>query len=189
MPFPFLPFAASHTNLVLSSFKMGIVDEIKSNAISTLHLTDDPDEYFADTNAFADAMAANTSIENVILEKHFLSCSVGAKRAQMVSSVGSLSNAKSVTLRDSLLNVGVCVTNLVKNSKSLEELVVENCLLQGSPDHFQLLEEAINGSPSLQNVRIHDCTAPNDKVTLANVFDSIKDGVNTEISGGNAQIQ
>jgi hypothetical protein len=169
---------------------MGIVDDIKNNAITTLHLSEAPEDYFTDTSSFVDAMAANTSIEDVVFDKDFLSCSVGMQRAQMVSSIATLSNAKSVTLSDSLLYTGVCVTNLIKNSKSLEELVIENCLLQGNPDHFKLMVDAINESPTLQTLRINNCNAPNDKVTLANVMESLKEGLNVDISGeGSATIQ
>jgi hypothetical protein len=169
---------------------MGIVDDIKNNAITTLHLSEAPEEYFTDTSAFVDAMAANTSIEEVIFDKDFLSCSMGMQRAQMVSSIGTLSNVRSVTLSDSLLNTGVCVTNLIKNSKSLEELVVENCLMQGNPEHFKLMEDAINESPTMKTLRINNCNAPNDNVTLANVVESLKEGLNIDVSGeGGAKIQ
>jgi hypothetical protein len=169
---------------------MGIVDDIKNNSITTLHLSEAPEDYFADSSVFADAMAANISIEKVVFDKDFLSCAMGAERAQMVSSIGALSNAKSVTLKDSLLNTGVCVANLTKNSKSLEELVIENCLLQGNTDHFQLFENAINESPTLQTLRIHNCNAPNDNVTLANFVESLKKDLNVDVSGeGGAKIQ
>jgi hypothetical protein len=169
---------------------MGIVDDIKNNAITTLHLSEAPEDYFTDTDAFVDAMAGNTSIEEVIFGKDFLSCSVGMQRAAMVSSIGTLPAAKSVTLSDSLLNVGVCVTNLVKNSKSLEELFIENCLLQGSTEHFKLLEDAINNSPTLKTLRIKSCNAPNEKVTLANVVESLREGLQIDVSGeGDARIQ
>ncbi|KAG7367456.1 hypothetical protein IV203_030127 [Nitzschia inconspicua] len=162
---------------------MAIVDDIRSNSISTLHLSEAPEDYFAEIKTFVDAMAANTSIEKVIFDKDFLSCAVGTERADIVSSLSKLGNVKSVILRDSLLNTGVCVTNLAKNSKTLEELVMENCLLQGTPNDFKLLENAINGSPSFKNLRIHDCTAPNDQVNLANVMESLQEGLNIDVSG------
>lgn len=168
---------------------MGIIEDIKANAISTLHLSEAPEDYFVDTNAFVDAMAANTSIEKAIFDKDFLACSVGMQRAQMVSSLSKLANLKSVTLRDSLLNTGVCVTNLAKNSKNLQELVMENCLLQGTLDHFKLLEDAIKGSATFRTLRIHDCTAPNDQVNLKNVMKLLKEGLTIDVSGDGARIQ
>ncbi len=168
---------------------MGIIDEIKSNEVTILHLSEAPEDYFTDCDVFANAMKENTSIENVIFDKDFLACSVGQQRATMVSSIGMLPNAKSVALKDSLLMTGVCLTNLIKNSKSIEELKLENCLLQGRAEDFSLLQDAINASPTFQTLRMQDCSAANSEVDLKNAMPSIKDGLIVEVSGEGAKIQ
>jgi hypothetical protein len=168
---------------------MAIVDQIKNNEITTLHLSEPPEDYFDDCSAFASAMEANTSITKVIFDKEFLSCAIGKERAVIVSSIGALPNAKVVELKDSLLMVGVCVTNLVKNSKSLEELSMENCLLQGLPDDFEKLKDGINCSSTIKNLRIHDCTAPSKKVDLNAEMNSLKAGLSIAVSGEGARIK
>ncbi|KAL3917589.1 MAG: hypothetical protein SGILL_004643, partial [Bacillariaceae sp.] len=161
---------------------MGIVDDIKANEVGTLHLSEAPEDYFTETEVFCQAMGGNTSIEKVIFDKDFLACSVGNQRRDIVSTLGKLPNVKSVVLEDSLLNIGICVTNLTKSSKTLEELVMENCLLQGTPEHFELLKSAISDNPNFKTLRIQNCTAPNENVNLANVMESLKEGLNIDIS-------
>ena len=168
---------------------MAIIDEIKNNEVTTLHLSGAPEDYFDDSGAFATAMAANTSITKVIFDKEFLSCAIGKERAEIVSSVGTLPNVKSVELKDSLLMVGVCLANLVKNSKSLEELSMENCLLQGLPEDFEKLKDGINDSSTFKSLHIHDCTAPSNKVDLNAEMNSLKAGLSIAVSGEGARIK
>jgi hypothetical protein len=168
---------------------MAIVDQIKNNEITTLHLSEPPEDYFDDCGAFASAMAENTSITNVIFDKDFLSCAIGKERAEIVSSVGTLPNIKVVELKDSLLMVGVCLANLVKNSKSLEELSMENCLLQGLPEDFEKLKDGINGSSTIKKLHVHDCTAPSNKVDLNAEMNNLKDGLSIAVSGEGARIK
>jgi hypothetical protein len=169
---------------------MGIIDDIKSNSITTLHLSEAPEEYFDDTGDFVDAISANTSITHIIFDKDFLSCAMGKQRADIVSSVGTLPNCKSVVLRDSKLMVGICVTNLAKSAKSLEVLDMENCLLQGVNSDFDKLKDALVSSSSIKSLRIHDCTAPVEEVNLSKVMENLKDGLSIEISGeGEAKVE
>jgi isocitrate dehydrogenase kinase/phosphatase len=162
---------------------MGILDEIKSSEIETLHLSNVPDDYFETTAAFVDAMSANTSITKVIFDKDFLACSNAKERADIVGTIGMLPNVKAVIFRDSLLMVGVCVKELIKNAGSLEELTMENCVLQGVAEHFDLLRDALQGSTSIKTLHIHDCTAPNESVDLDVVMGSLKGDLSIDISG------
>lgn len=164
---------------------MTLVDDIKNNSIEVLHLTEVPKDSFggADTKEFCEAMSTNTSIKKVIFEKDFLSCAKGDDRANIVSSVGNLPNVESVILADSFLNIGVCVTNLVKNAKNLKELSMEKCVLQGVTDDFKLFSTTMTSNEHVKALRINNCVAPNDEVDLPNFFKDLKEGLNIEVSG------
>jgi hypothetical protein len=164
---------------------MGIlIDEIKSSEIETLHLSNVPDDYFETTLQFVEAMAANTSIKKVIFDKDFLACSSGKDRADIVGTVGKLPKLETVVLKDSLLMIGVCIKDLVADAGSLKELSMENCVLQGIPEHFDQLRDALKANSSVKTLHIENCTAPNDKVDLDHVMDSLKGSLTIDISGG-----
>lgn len=166
-----------------------VIDEIKGNKITVLHLSQVPKDYFGDggPGEFIKAMRANTSIKKVIFDKHFLACTTTRDRADIVSSVGQLPNVESVILADSLLRVGVCVANLVRDAKSLKELSMEKCLLQGIPKDFEIFEKALNENKTIVALHIHECTAPNESVDLATFHKKLKKGLAIDVSGGGAR--
>ena len=148
---------------------MTVLEDIKNNKIETLHLESVPSDYFPKAQDFVDAMAVNTSITKVFFEKDFISCLKGADRAAIVSAVGKLPNVEEVQLKDSLLMVGICVTNLVKNAKKLSSISFEHCVLQGLPEDFDLLLNALKESSSVTDLTIGKCTATSDEVDLQKV--------------------
>uniref|UniRef100_A0A7S3L2E1 Uncharacterized protein n=1 Tax=Amphora coffeiformis TaxID=265554 RepID=A0A7S3L2E1_9STRA len=154
---------------------MTILEDIQKNKIETLHLDSVPMDYFAKPQEFVDAMAANTSITTVFFEKDFIACLKGDDRAAVVSAVGNLPNVEKVELKDSLLMIGVCVTNLVKNAKKLSSLSMEHCVLQGLPEDFDLLEEALKASSSVKDVTIGKCTPTSDEVDVKKLFSGLTD--------------
>jgi hypothetical protein len=166
-----------------SKITMGIVDDIKSNSIEELHLSNPPVDYFGTTEEFADAMKENTSIKTVIFDNDFLACAKGDDRAQIVSSLGALPNVEKVVLRDSFLNIGVCVTNLTKDAKKLSDLSMENCTLQGTPESFDIFVTALKGNGSLKNLEVTDCRAPHGDVDMTKVMADLRDGLSIQISG------
>jgi hypothetical protein len=64
---------------------MGLVDDIKNNALTTLSLSEAPEDYFSETSTFLEAMEANSSIEEAVFTQDFLSCAVGNQRRDIVS--------------------------------------------------------------------------------------------------------
>lgn len=160
-----------------------ILDDIKNNAIEELHLSNVPEDYFGTAEEFADAMKVNTSIQTVIFDQDFLGCTAAKERAIIVSSVGHLPNIQKVVLKDSLLMVGVCVTNLLKNAKQLHELSLENCTLQGVPSDFDMLQGALGEKAgTLKSLHITTCHAPHADVDMGKVLSTLQDqGLSMEI--------
>jgi len=154
---------------------MTILEDIKNNKIETLHLDSVPMDYFAKPQEFVDAMAANTSITGVFFEKDFIACLKGDDRVAVLSAVGKLPNVEKVELKDSLLMIGICVTNLVKNAMKLSSLSMEHCVLQGLPEDFDLLEEALKESSTVKDVTIGHCTPTSDEVDVQKLFTGLKD--------------
>lgn len=162
---------------------MSILDDIKSNTIEELHLSNLPEDYFGTAAEFESAMKENTSIKTVILDGDFLVCLKAEDRAIVVSCVGNLPNVEKVVLKDSRLMVGVCMTNLVKNASKLNDLSMVNCTLQGIPDDFDKFKNSLTETSSLKNLDITDCFAPNSDVNLEKVMDSLKESLSINITG------
>mmetsp|Transcript_10555 Transcript_10555/g.23381 ORF Transcript_10555/g.23381 Transcript_10555/m.23381 type:complete len:170 (+) Transcript_10555:137-646(+) len=158
-----------------------ILQQIQSNTIETLHLSESYDRYVKTPQEFADAMNANTSIRSVIFDGDFLGATVAKERAVIVSCLGNLPHLETVTLADSLVMMGVCMTNLVKNSPSVTTLTLKQCVLQGIPSDFDLFTAALETNTTLKEIRLIQCTVPNDEVQ----FDTVVDGIQ---SGGNIAI-
>lgn len=162
---------------------MGIIDDIKSSSIEELHLSNMPEDYFGTSEEFASAMKVNTSIKTVIFDNDFLACSKGDDRALIVSSLATLPNLEKVVLKDSFLMIGICVTNLTKNSKKLNDLSMVNCTLQGVPADFDKLVNALKENENIKKLQITNCNAPHADVDLGKVMADLKDGLTIEISG------
>ena len=164
---------------------MTIIEDIANNKIETLHLENVPKDYFGKPQEFVDAMEKNTSIKNVFFEKDFIACLRGPDRAAVVSAVGNLPNVEKVELKDSILMVGICITNLVKNAKKLEKISFEHCVMQGLEEDFELLEKALKESSSVKEVTIGECTVTGEKVDIKKVFSGL-DGITINVSTANA---
>ena len=164
---------------------MTILEDIANNKIETLHFENAPSDYFGSPKEFVEAMAKNTSIKTVFFEKDFIACLKGDDRAQVVSAVGKLPNVEKVELKDSLLMVGICVTNLVKNAKKLESISFEHCVMQGTEDDFNLLGDALKASTSVKEVTIGECHATDEEVDLKTVYSGLSD-IKLNVSVANA---
>jgi hypothetical protein len=162
---------------------MGIIDDIKGDSLEELHLSNAPEDYFGAPEEFADAMKANTSIKTVVFDNDFLACSKGDDRATIVSSVSAPPNVEKVILKDSLLVIGSCVTNLTKNAGRLTDLSIVNCTLQGTPEDFDTFVTALKNNGTLKNLHITDCHAPHADVDMGKVMADLKDGLCIEIVG------
>ncbi len=162
---------------------MSILDDIKSNTIDELHLSNLPEDYFGTAAEFESAMKENTSIKTVILDGDFLVCLKAEDRAVIVSCVGKLPNVEKVVLKDSRLMVGVCMTNLVKNASKMTDLSMVNCTLQGIPDDFDNFKNALVEASGMKNLDITECYAPNSDVDLDKVMESLRESVSITITG------
>lgn len=152
---------------------MTILEDIINNKVETLHFESVSSDYFATSTEFVEAMEVNTSLTKVFFEKDFIACLKGDDRAAVVSAVGNLPNVETVELKDSLLMIGICITNLVKNAKKLQSLSMERCVLQGLPEDFELLEKALKESSSVKNLKIGACTVTSDEVDIKSAYGSL----------------
>lgn len=155
---------------------MGILDDIKSNSLEELHMSNLPEDYFETPDEFAEAMKDNTSITSVIFDGDFLVCLHAKDRAIVVSCLGKLPNLESVVLKDSRLLIGVCMTNLVKDAPKLKALSMINCTLQGTPADFDTFTNALmHLEGTFQNLVIQESFAPNEDVQLDQVMTGLKE--------------
>jgi hypothetical protein len=151
-----------------------LLQYITNNDVVEFSLSKDPDDYFENPKDLVDAMKQNTSVEKVTFDEDFLACCNGKDRKDIVEACGTLLNVKSVVLKDSMMNVGVCIVSLVTNAKKLNNLTMENCVLHGGIEDFEALEKALKGNTCLKTLRIVNCSIPNVTVQLDKVIESYK---------------
>jgi hypothetical protein len=152
---------------------MTILDEIRSNTITTLHLSSVPEDYFAETNELVSALEGNTSLEDVIFDKDFLSCVYGSERGHILDAVGDLKNIHEVQIADVCLMVNV-LTQFVSSAKGLRSFTLERMVLQGVQSDFDDLESALLQKTGLKTFHINDCITANVGIDLEKVINAGK---------------
>mmetsp|Transcript_10648 Transcript_10648/g.25628 ORF Transcript_10648/g.25628 Transcript_10648/m.25628 type:complete len:202 (-) Transcript_10648:66-671(-) len=144
-----------------------VLQQIESNTLPVLELTKEIEEIngthddlrYDDVAPLVRALARNESIRCVRFEGDFLDCLHPLRRSELLRVVGDrLPNVSFVCLGDSPLPVAdLC--HLVTESKSLRALHLHDSILQGSPEDFRALEEALTDHPTIREIEIHECTS------------------------------
>jgi hypothetical protein len=101
---------------------MTIIEEISSNGITNLHLSNVPEEYFEETKELIEALSKNESLESVTFDKDFLACVFGKERSLLLNQVSKLPKLKEITLADAGLLIGV-IEDMAKQAKGLRSMV------------------------------------------------------------------
>jgi hypothetical protein len=63
---------------------MTILDQIRANDITDLHLYNLPDSYFDESKELIDALKENKSLESVRFDKDFIACLFGRERGELL---------------------------------------------------------------------------------------------------------
>jgi hypothetical protein len=158
---------------------MTILDDIRSNSITTLHLSDVPKTYFAKSHELVAALKENSSLEVVIFDKDFLACVYGRDRGSILDSVAVLPNLQEVVLADTGLLASV-ISDFVKLVKGLKSFAMERLVLQGIQSDFDDLEMALLQTTGLEQFRLNECVAANEGIDMAKI---IKAGTKINVSG------
>ena len=160
---------------------MTILDQIKSNEITSLHLSNDPEDYFDETKVLITALESNTSLEEIIFDKDFIACVYGNERGHLLEQIAKLPNLKTVRLGDAGLLVDA-LTNLVNNAKGLRSFTLEHLVLQGVQKDFDALESALMQHNNLKEFNMNDCIASNDGIDTDKIVKAGKNINTTSIS-------
>jgi hypothetical protein len=148
---------------------MTILDQIRGNDITDLHLHDVPESYFEESKELIDALKENKSLESVRMDKDFIACLFGEDRDDLLGQLGKLPNLKEVNLGD----VGVMVqvlTNLVTDAKGLRELTLECVVMQGIQDHFDILETVFHQHTGLKDFQMNDCVSAIEGIDMEKIM-------------------
>jgi hypothetical protein len=156
---------------------MTIIEEISSNDITDLHLSDVPEEYFEETKELIKALSTNESLESVTFDKDFLSCVFGKDRGLLLSQVSKLPKLKEVTLGDAGLLIGI-IEDMVKDAKELRSMTLERVIMQGIQSDFDSLEAALHAHKGIKEFIMTDCLPSNEGINMEKLLDT---GKNTTI--------
>jgi hypothetical protein len=158
---------------------MTILEDIRSNSITTLHLSDVPKAYFKKTQELVAALKENTSLEVVIFDKDFLACVYGRDRGSILEVVANLPNLREVELADAGL-MASAIAEFVKSVKGLKSFALERLVLQGVQSDFNDLEMALLQSTGLEQFRLKECVTAIEGIDMAKI---IKAGTKINVNG------
>lgn len=134
-----------------------MLDKIKNNELSDLHISACADDVFDNVTEFFDALKANTSITSVHLEQDFIGDLRNDAREDLLQSLGKVKNLRDLTLSDCLLQI-TGITKMVQKAASLRSLHLKNLVLQGVESDFDACEKTLYQHPSIKEFEIEDCT-------------------------------
>lgn len=146
-----------------------LLQQIECDILPVLELSKEIEETFVENSSedlryddiapLVQALKTNESIRCVRFEGDFLDCLHPLRRSELLRVVGTyLPNLHYLGLGDSpLLVTDLC--HLITESKSLRSVHLHDSILQGSPDDFRALEEALASHNTLKEIEIHECTS------------------------------
>ena len=166
---------------------MAILDEIRSNSITTLHLSTDPDDIYGSTKEFVDALEKNESIEEVVFDKDFIACIYGNERGDILEAVALLPNLHSVKLADACLMVSF-MSQMTKLAKGLRSFTLDKIVLQGVQSDFDAFEAALMQHGNLKEFHMNDCITANDGLDMEKIVKAGKNITKTSLGEPSKQI-
>ena len=147
---------------------MSLIEKIKNNDITKLHLTWNDEEILENWSAACKVLKDNTSILTVILDDEFLGCLRHDARSQFLASLADLSNLQELSLQDALVQIDD-VAKILNKVKGLKVLTLKSLVFQGLQKEFDATETSIKVHPSLKELKIENCGPAIDSVDMSNL--------------------
>ena len=142
-----------------------MLEKIKSNSLSVLHIATYVDDVFDDFSEFLEALESNTSLETVHLEKDFMGDLRSEARENLLKSLGKMKQLKELTLADGLLQIGH-VSQMVQSLTSLRTLRLKNLVLQGIDADFDSCEAALYQHPGIKEFELENCSPALEHISI-----------------------
>lgn len=163
---------------------MSIIEQVQSNSITDLTISQDPDEALGKKKAgeFMEALASNTSIETLRLDGDFIGCLRQDARSSLVKAIGNLPNLKECHLGDACL-LADDVASILTNGKKLVSMSLTAIVLQGEQKSLDACEVAIYAHPALKQFDLNNTTTAISDLSLDKLHEAGKKTVSS-IAGG-----
>jgi Ran GTPase-activating protein (RanGAP) involved in mRNA processing and transport len=142
-----------------------MLEKIKSNSLSALHIATYADDVFDEFSDFLEALQNNTSLDTIHLEKDFIGDLRSEARENLLKSLGSMKHLKELTLADGLLQISH-VTKMVQSVPSLRTLRLKNLVLQGIESDFDACEAALYQHPGIKEFEMENCGPALDHISI-----------------------
>ena len=165
---------------------MSIIEEVKSNSITDLEISQDPDEALGKKKAgdFMDALGSNTSIETITLDGDFIGCLRQDKRRELVKAIGQLPNLKECHLGDACL-LADDVASILNNATKLVSMSLTSIVLQGEQSSLDKIEAAVYQHGSLKQFDLNESSTAISDLSLENLHLAGKKATSsTPVAGG-----
>ena len=147
---------------------MSIIEKIKNNNITKLHLAWNDEEILENWSPACKALKVNTSILTVVLDDEFLGCLRHDARSEFLESLANLSNLQELSLQDALVQIDD-VAKILNKVKGLKVLTLKSLVFQGLQKDFDITETSLKVHPSLKELKIENCGPAIDSVDMSNL--------------------
>lgn len=164
---------------------MSIIEQVASNSITDLKISQDPDEALGKKKVgeFLDALGSNTSIETLKLDGDFIGCLRQDKRSALIKAIGDLPNLKEVHLGEACM-LADDVASILTKGKNIVSMSLTAVVLQGEQSSLDACELAVYTHPTLKQFDLKDSSTAIAELSLDKLQEAGKKAANTPVAGG-----
>eukprot|EP00429_Kryptoperidinium_foliaceum_P000273 CAMPEP_0176020916 /NCGR_PEP_ID=MMETSP0120_2-20121206/10146_1 /TAXON_ID=160619 /ORGANISM="Kryptoperidinium foliaceum, Strain CCMP 1326" /LENGTH=162 /DNA_ID=CAMNT_0017354025 /DNA_START=618 /DNA_END=1106 /DNA_ORIENTATION=- len=136
---------------------MTVIEQIRDNSITKLHLTGADDDAIDNAKELVDALEKNSSLVVIELCDDFMGCLRNDARRDVLHALRNISSLQELRLEDGLIQIGD-IAEAIAEVKGLQKLTLKGITFQGVEEDFHACEAALNQHGSLKNFAMDDCS-------------------------------
>ncbi|GKY90702.1 hypothetical protein MPSEU_000043600 [Mayamaea pseudoterrestris] len=146
---------------------MSIVQQIKENdpELKEIRLAEDPLAYAPTVAELCDALASNTEINHVRIDRDFLPCMNDEDIQPFFEALSKIPSLLDAQIWHASVQVSILAA-FIKATKQLEHLQFGCLELEGEENDFSLINEAIQGHPTLKSFTMSDFSLNNESISM-----------------------
>lgn len=161
---------------------MSLVDRIQSNDpdLTDLRMTEVPEAYTNDLDALIESLKSNTVIQFVRFDRDFLPALSPEQVDALFKAVGSLVGLKEILIWHAHLSAK-SVADLIALSKDrIEHLQLGVLALEGTPEDFQSVADALSGHEKLTSFDLSDFSLNDQSISVDPIITALSTVPNLE---------
>lgn len=153
---------------------MNIIESIRNNdpELKELRLAEEVEAYCTDISELIDAMAENTVIEYVRLDRDFLPSMLPEHAKSFFLALGKLKGLKDAQIWHAAIHVTL-LADFINAARHIEALQLGCLDLEGSAEDFDLVSEALKEHPTLMSFSMSDFSLNNNTIAIDTLIETL----------------